>query len=204
MKKQRRGGGMTERQETLLPATGANVRSWFDQFSKVRGWTFEGGVTANGIESLFVDWLERPETRPPLVAGPDGEHSAEWFAEVGLRYLSNVRQAISQGNADQAARWAMQLGALCGRLEMKQDWERPALSGAKAATGAARGGKLRTTDARDVALAREWLEAVDMAQASGRPKPSRATIGKRFGLQESASIKAVSRGLKLIEADAGK
>lgn len=203
MRKVKRGGGITEYEMTyrpFAPRAGVMVK----RHNEKRLWTFEGGIAEGEIESTFVAWLEDPETRPTLAAGPDGEHSAEWFAERGLRLLGSVRKAIADGNADQAARHAMQLGEHCGRLELKQDWERPAMSGAKAASGAAEGGKKRTTADRDVEVARAWLDACDQAKADGTPRPSRATIGKRYSLEASAAMKAIGRGLRLIGAPTRK
>ena len=114
------------------------LREFFDRVHQRL--TFDGAVA--GEEECLKAWLADPECRPTLKAGMDGEHSAEWFAKEILRRFREVRAAIEKDDASRAAAWAYYAGMLSGLLEVKQDWEKPALSGKASIDGAIEGGNM--------------------------------------------------------------
>lgn len=63
--------------------------------------------------------------------GPYEDQTPEDYAYKIHSYWRCAKKAIAKGNADEAARWAYELGSLCAEAAMKFEWESDALRGHK-------------------------------------------------------------------------
>jgi hypothetical protein len=115
-------------------------------------------------------------------AEPD---SNEDFHARILGPLQRVRAAIKDGNADRAARYALDLGATI-QLHVVRNAQRE---------DAARGGR-KPDNRRNVALAREFQLRREASKRSATAL--KAQIGAERGLSRSTSIDAINAGLKIL------
>lgn len=145
-------------------------------------------ATINGVVEQWKEILSNADE------GPFKEDSLHDFAHRIINKYNNVKFAIANGNADQAARFAVVLGELCKEAEMKFNWEDHALRGKKIQEKAQEGGHKKTTKDRDIELARRYMAERD-TRGANTPKLTFAKFGKLVGLDESTVRKAVRRGL---------
>lgn len=138
------------------------------------------------------------------------EHEPDSVAGYSVRLLEKVTaltRAVDKGEATAGAlQAAYELGALHQEAKFKLRFEKAVLTGAPVRAGARRGGRRKssTTTARDVAMARLYLEQ--------RPHPRlsdtalKAQIGKaqKRSLERSAAVAAIDRGLEILSGETGK
>ncbi len=85
----------------------------------------------NRVENGFERVIENDERWAKAVIEGKGETlpGVEDLARQMLRYITIARADIRNGNAADAARWALKIGYLSAQVDIKLEWEKPALSG---------------------------------------------------------------------------
>jgi hypothetical protein len=120
-----RGSGITKR---VVPALSGDMRA--ADMGQTLLYTAGGGS--------FEGWIREPEAmartilqgaghdpdRPGSVAAED-DTPVDYSARI-LRLIQIVRGAIKRGNAEEAARFSLQIGWLACEHDFKVDWEKPA------------------------------------------------------------------------------
>ncbi len=184
-----RGTGITERQ--YLSYSGDDVpeglRKFFDKWDKriEDGGGFFGGVTISIVQEAEAV-LATADDEEPL------EDSPVDFAQKILKLWRWVKHDISADNADQAARWAFELGYTYATAVMKQDWEEAALKGAEVLEGKAE------LEARQREERQAILEDYEALRKEGvRAKVAYNIVGEKFGKKTDGAVKqAVYRARK--------
>jgi hypothetical protein len=170
------------------------MKRWTENWNTARN---EGGGDFGAVTLAVVKQcqaiLARVGERPFL------EHTEGWFADQILIHHNIVKNAISNKNADMAARFACQLGYLHCQAHMKARWEPAALTGQKVrheSPGADKGGRKSGNNiARDVEMVKEFQKSRQTSPLSDTALKQK--IGaKAYKLGRSASIEAINRGLK--------
>jgi hypothetical protein len=140
--------------------------------------------------------------------------SPEGYAVRLLKMIASVRLFLglardpsystqNRGHwADRAAIKAMRLGAMHEQEKIKSAWEQHALRGRKLILSAGRPPK----EARDIALAHEFLRLRDVIRAKGGIASDsfiKVLVGKEAEprLKRSAAIAAVDRGLQILSGE---
>lgn len=145
-------------------------------------------------------WTKVSDMKPPYAtlsglikqAGHE-QDSVLGYAFRMLDTLRSIRMFISRGDALNAAQSGFELGALLKESDMKEAWEREALSGKKVRDAALRGGRPKMPD-RNAQMVDEFLRRKPRAKKSD--SALKAEIGARFGLSRSAAISAINKKLQ--------
>ena len=192
------GSGITKRPLLVLRGESQNIGDTLQRAAETR--TFEGFIREIEEEArlFFREAGNDPDNRGVLVFRED---SLEDYYDSLLTWIGITRDAIARADGDWIARGGIQIGMMIRELQMKADWEKPALAGRKSYEGAKAGGNRRVKllkrkrSERDLKLAKEFLEK--RARSDGLSASAlKEKIGKQHGLRRTASIRAVDRGLK--------
>lgn len=126
------GTGITAKPQTLYsgqdmgPAIVRMLSNWSALMEKGGGQY--GGITYEAVEFCRAHLAE-------IGKGPHKRDSQAWFSQQILIFHSVVKKAIEAGDADEAARFAYEMGYLHSQAHMKGRWEPDALRGEKVAGG---------------------------------------------------------------------
>lgn len=133
-RKEARGRGITAREVTLFdakdPADAAAMMLWFDSLGEE--------LRAKGLWGAATHQM-RAACEGIMQSQPDRGHqpdSPRDFAQKILRSLELADHAILEGQAELAARLALDAGQLWATAVMKWSWEADALRGEKVVGGA--------------------------------------------------------------------
>jgi hypothetical protein len=183
------GSGITERKvisysgEDMYAAVKAFLHQW--NAARSEGGGSFGAVVLNA-ERACRSILETEAGPPPF--GPD---SPVGYAGRILRLIEITKGKIARGDADEAARTAVQIGRLCTEAYMKAVWEKHALRGesnaARLKAVAARANKKRQERARA-------LEAKHQAMAADmNPHLSARALGRRIAAKAGGNPNTIRR-----------
>ena len=144
------------------------------------------------------------ENCPPAVSRNEQEPGSEgWVRFQFLITLGIIRAAIDRKNSTLVFQLALELGALLERFDVISAYRLDIIRGAKVGQGAAEGGKKKSTRERDRLLAIEWRERRTKALATVSDTSLKVEVGREseFSLKREAAIKAVNRGLLLLDQE---
>ena len=121
------GTGITAREETCY--SGEDMKPAMDAF--LRRWSEAQSEGGGQFGARVLDW-ERACRRVLAGVGPGPflADSTEAYAKRILRLIDLTRAGIARGDADEAARMAVDIGRLCTEAYMKGKWEKHAMRGA--------------------------------------------------------------------------
>jgi hypothetical protein len=174
------GTGITKRKVTSY--SGEDMVAAFDAFAnRWNAARSEGG----GSFGARVLKAERACQKVLELVGPFEPDSAEDYARRILRVIEITRGQIARGDADEAARMAVDIGCLCTESYMKGVWETHALKG-EATVSALKAGATRANKKRqDGAKPRhaEWQAKAD------------EMWGKNKYLSKHAVAKSIARNI---------
>jgi hypothetical protein len=161
------GGGITAR--TVVSFDGADMQPAFEAFA--RRWN---AALAEGGGQFGAVIHEQEQACRRILDGaappPFKTDSIEWWALRILRAIEATRSHIARGDADEAARMALDVGRLITEVKIKGSWERHALRGEKNAstlrTLTCRANKIRQEEATP--RLETWQAMADQAWAANR------------------------------------
>lgn len=167
MAKQRKviGSGITARAvesysgDDMAPAFVAFAKQWNAALTEANGSAFHAVV------------LDTERACRRILAAPDaGPHEADNFAARILRAIETTRSHVARGDADAAARAAIEIGTLCTEARIKGLWETHALRGEKLATRLKANTARKNTTAKAEAARRyaSWQAMADRAWAQNK------------------------------------
>ena len=130
-------------------------------------------------------------------AGQFEEDSLEDFAQQILRHINLVRAAISGGDADRAARLAVDVGRLCTEAEMKEGWESHALRGYKNAASLREVAQRENRKRKSAAEGRfkQWQAAADRIWAKNKTL-SNSRVSQMVGKETGDKPDTIRRWIK--------
>ena len=190
MRKEIKGVGMTAEEityadtpEEIKEAHRAMVEAW-----RVAGNSFE--IEIAPIEEWacrqltafgFKDLAALREKDLPL-GDSLGDRALDYAAQV-LRYIGIVRNAISDNNAQEAARFGVEIGLLFAKIQDTLEWEKFALRGKKFAGGRkpGSGGPIRKAIARLLKKNHEIKNPQLWAEVKSKPPSGWTACDNRVG-----------------------
>jgi hypothetical protein len=130
-------------------------------------------------------------------APPFKPDSIEWWAWRILRAIDATRSHIARGDADEAARMAVDVGRLITEAKIKGSWERHALRGEKTAstlrTVTRRANKIRQDEA--IARLETWQAMADQAWAANRHL-SKTDVAKHIAVKVGGNPGTIRRKIR--------
>jgi hypothetical protein len=128
---------------------------------------------------------------------PFPEDSIEDYAKRILRMIDLTRAATARGDADEAARMAVDVGRLITEAKIKGSWERHALRGEKTAstlrTVTRRANKIRQDEA--IARLETWQAMADQAWAANRHL-SKPDVAKHIAVKVGGNPGTIRRKIR--------
>ena len=171
------GSGITKRE--VISYSGEDMAAAFEAFA--RQWNaarFEGGGSFGAVvlnaERVCRSILATVAGRPPFE--PD---SPEGYARRILRLIEITKEEIARGDADEAARTAVDIGRLCTEAHIKGVWEDSLRGEANASAlkaAAARANKKK--QARAQPRRAKWQAMADDLWARNQHRSARDVAGR--------------------------
>ncbi len=125
----------------------------------------------------------------------DRPFSKEWYAAEILHRLHFIRAFLERGEAAEAARWCLGLGALTQEADDKFEWEQHALRGLKTLESARAGhAQVHGTPERKAERRARYRVAYEAEIAAGAKSCHAACL--RVGTKFGVSYKTIERAVK--------
>jgi hypothetical protein len=178
VKSRKYGDGFSGREDLALfdsrisRAHRATITAW----NRRRSWTFEGNLEP--IESLACEIVENRGAKAPAYLSD--------YSDKALRLIGLIRNDIEQGNAEAAARWALELGMVWREFQLKLGFEIAAL-------GPSKGGRK--------AAANRWANA-DIKEVQNARLRAAFDAHRAEGLGKMAAYRLVAREFEISERSA--
>lgn len=188
------GTGITKRE--VISYSGEDMCAGFGAFANQ--WNAarsEGG----GSFGAVVLSAERACRSILTVAGPPpfGADSAEDYARRILHLIEVAKTHITRGDADEAARTAVDIGRLCTEAHIKQVWEKHALRGEKNASRLKAAAARANEEKRDRARSCDAeQQAMADAMRAANPYLSAAEVGRRLANKVGGNPDTIRRKIK--------
>lgn len=195
---------MVKRYESVGSGMTRKKRVWYDGEDApavikktLRGWNeqYKRGNGAYGAVALAaVEWAKSVISSAPITGVDSSDDTPEGFAQRILTYDKIIRKCIADGKCDSAARFAFQLGEMCGVLEMKHEWERLLIPAEKFQAGNRKAADARRKSDRDVGLARRFI-----SEQKKNPRVTQKEMAYKEGMPLDAYKKALGKGREIIK-----
>jgi hypothetical protein len=194
MAKRRRtiGGGITAR--NVLSFDGADMQPAFAAFA--RRWN--AALAESGGSQFGAVMLDQEQACRCILDGagipPFKADSIEWWAWRILRAIEATHGHIARGDADSAARAAVEVGALVTEVSIKHFWEAHALRGEKNAKTLNAAAARRNAKRRNVTAQRHklWQAMADCAWGQNRHLTAR-DVAKHIAAETGDNADTVRR-----------
>ena len=188
------GTGITAREvtrysgEDMAPAFAAFARRWNADLAEGGG---QFGALVLELERICASILA------DAGSGLFPEDSIENYAKRILRMIDLTKAAIARGNADEAARMAVDVGRLVTEAKIKGSWERHALRGEKNAstlrTVTCRTNKIRQDEA--TSRLETWQAMADQLWAANSHL-SKADVAARIAIKVGGNPNTIRRKIR--------
>jgi len=181
------GSGITKREVLVFAGSPADVRDTLQAASASA--TFEAQITeADATASKIL-----------AAAGPDiASDTPAAYAQQIRRLIQIVRGAIGRNDAAEAARYALNLGALIREADLKFEWEKHALNGAQysqrqSSSGKAKKGIKLPRDLNLLAAFEKKRKNRDQFNGGRSDTRLAEDAGRLFGIKKGGALKAIKR-----------